>query len=41
VKEIADDKISVSQQSELVLSMNIGRKSKEYVIPLEKVEMSN
>lgn len=41
IKEIPDDKIVVSQKNELILIMSIGRKSKEYVIPLEKAEMSN
>ena len=41
IKELPDDKIMISQHNELVLVIGMGKKSKEFVMGLEKAEISN
>ena len=41
VKETPDDKIMISEKDELVLRIRMGKKLKEFVLGLEKAEISN
>lgn len=40
IKETPDDKLQVTHNHELVIAISIGKRSKEYAIPLEKADLS-
>jgi hypothetical protein len=39
--DLNEEKLAMSGNDELVIMMDVGKKVKQYVIPLEKVEISS